>query len=367
MILFICSTPFQIMNAVNLAITVLKDEIKDLYILDHSPECHKYYLILKENEFFRQVYFLKTREAYSLLKKNKVINLLSYTKKALNALNYKKLEKNIPNKESRYNTVFLAYPDLPTQIIYYYFKKQNSNIKLNLFEDGIYTYNALNKKDSWLRINFSRIVFGSYVLDDCKKVYTYKPSFINVKNRNIEKLKIPEIKKTGNEGVAILNKLMAYDECYLKYLSNKCIYFDQPFGFDAIMKQQLKIIEIISEVIGPEHVGIKMHPRTQGDVYKDICKTINIKIPFEVLELNFDINNKILISILSTACLNPKIIFNEEPYIILLYKIVDLNATDDAFLDIVSKVKDSYNNKNKFFIPETIEELKTILVELAKI
>jgi hypothetical protein len=352
------------MNAVNIALTILNDEIIDLYVLDHSPECYRYYLILKESKVFKQVYFLKTRETYSLKKKNKVSNLLSYRKKAFNALNYKRLENNIPNKESCYESIFVAYPDLPTQIIYYYFKKQNFEVKFNLFEDGIYTYNALNKKDSWLRVRFSRMVFGSYVLEDCKSVYAYKPNFVNIKNKGIERLKIPEMKKSKDHGFEIINKLMGFDESHIEYLSNKCIFFDQPFGFDEIMKQQSKLLKIICEIMGPENVGVKIHPRTQENLYQDTCNVINIKIPFEILELNFDINNIILISVLSTACLNPKIVFNEEPYVILLYKLIELQGTDNAFLDIVLKVKNSYNNKNRFFIPETVEELMIILTRL---
>ena len=54
--------------------------------------------------------------------------------------------------------------------------------------------------------------------------------------------------------------------------------------------------------------------------------------------------------------------FDEEPYVILLYKIVDLSSeiSDTAYY-LVDKVKGDYRDKNKIFVPDSLEELNDIL------
>lgn len=48
-------------------------------------------------------------------------------------------------------------------------------------------------------------------------------------------------------------------------------------------------------------------------------------VPFECLCMNLDINNGIIVSLESTAATTLKILLDQEPYIILLYKLVDTN------------------------------------------
>jgi hypothetical protein len=366
MILFVCSTPLQIMNMLNLSLTDFKDEIIDVYILDHSPECYKYYCILKESKLFNNIYFLNTKDAYQVKKKNKFVNFLGSAKKAYNALNYRYLECKIPNKSAIYDTVFIAYPDLPAQIIYYYFKKNNNNIKLYLYDDGIYTYNALNKNSNPLRVLYSKKIFGSYILDDCKGIFAYNPDFVETGKHCVEKHKIQKMEKGNTKYVDIINNSLGFKEEYLEYLDNSCIFFDQPFGFDNIMEQQRKLLTLVSKSFGPNKTGVKIHPRTHDDLYADICNVIDLRLPYEVLQLNSNKEDNVLISIFSTACLFPKIIFNEEPFVILLYKLINVDNIETPNFDFALKVKDSYVQSNRFFIPDSVEELITIFEYIKK-
>lgn len=73
---------------------------------------------------------------------------------------------------------------------------------------------------------------------------------------------------------------------------------------------------------------------------------------------------KILMSVFSSACIMPKIMFDEEPFVILLYKLIDVSdetAINSDIIDLVYKVKESYQNPERFVIPETFEELTQII------
>ena len=71
-----------------------------------------------------------------------------------------------------------------------------------------------------------------------------------------------------------------------------------------------------------------------------------------------DMDEKLIISVHSTACLTPKILFDKEPYVILLYKLVIRH--DWYYFGMMEKVikafTESYRDPAKVMIPETMEE-----------
>lgn len=360
MVLFICSTPFQIINAINIALTKLKNEKADIYILDHSPDCYKYFNLLEGEKVFNRVYFLNTKDAYICNNVNKLVSILNYGKKAYNALNYKWLERKIPNRDTIYDNVFIAFPDLPTQILYYYHKKNNNAVVLSFYEDGAFTYSVFNRKWSWLRKKYSELIFGSYILGDCKKVYSYKPNFIKNKYHTFEKIAIPNFNKNNIFLLKLLNKLTELDIKTIEQFKYQYVFFQQTFQLDSIKSKQEQFLKTILQTVGREHLGLKLHPRN-NESHTMECNLINSITAFEIIEINCNINNKVLISLFSTACLNPKILFNEEPYVILLYKLVKLTDMDENFFNIALDIERSYIDKERFFIPETVDELINIL------
>ena len=80
-------------------------------------------------------------------------------------------------------------------------------------------------------------------------------------------------------------------------------------------------------------------------------------------------DNHILIGGFSTAQLMPKILDGAEPYLIFVYKLFfDSKELSSTFWKstetFIYKFRDQYKNKNKVFIPETMEEFKAILEKL---
>ena len=71
-----------------------------------------------------------------------------------------------------------------------------------------------------------------------------------------------------------------------------------------------------------------------------------------------DVNEKLFISIHSTACLTPKLLFDEEPYLILFYHLIDDAVTErnERFDHTMKLFIDSYRDKDKIMLPKTQEE-----------
>jgi hypothetical protein len=74
-----------------------------------------------------------------------------------------------------------------------------------------------------------------------------------------------------------------------------------------------------------------------------------------------DIDDRCLVSINSTALFNPKLLFDQEPYIIFVYKLVKLFYDWSLFEGTIKLFVEEYRDKEKIMIPESIEELREYL------
>lgn len=136
--LFVCSTAYQLMNAVYLAKS--KDEKSDIIFIKRGMEKICDICKLKKEKLFRNIYCWytltdKVSDNNVADSKSKIIYNL---KKLYIYNNLKKIYKTLPNYDQIYETIYIGYADFPSQCIYYYFEK--NDCKLNLYEDGTYTY-----------------------------------------------------------------------------------------------------------------------------------------------------------------------------------------------------------------------------------
>ena len=110
--------------------------------------------------------------------------------------------------------------------------------------------------------------------------------------------------------------------------------------------------------IGKDELVVKMHPASKNINYPDNVLKFFDRIPFELIMDSYSMDNKILISIFSTACFSPKSLMDEEPYIILTYRIMkNWFSINSQYLELIEQVKDSYKKPEKIMIPDSIEEL----------
>lgn len=86
------------------------------------------------------------------------------------------------------------------------------------------------------------------------------------------------------------------------------------------------------------------------------------------LECIFSLRDEqVLLGCYSTSQLAPKMIAGKEPYVVFLYKLFLPGlpaAEEEKYKTMISLLQESYQNKNKIFIPETFEELYELLQEI---
>ena len=64
--------------------------------------------------------------------------------------------------------------------------------------------------------------------------------------------------------------------------------------------------------------------------------------------------------IFSTSCIYPKILYDDEPRVIMLYKLIgiDYSFLGVGMIGFVEGVGKLYRDKEKFFVPETWKEME---------
>lgn len=354
MVIAVCSTPLQLINIINMKFNVYMDKKVDLIILNHSKANNIYFEKLIKLDVFNKIIYVD-----SYLGEQKKGRLKRHLSSILYFLSKSKIENQI-FKNASYGTFVMFSTDLPTQIIYNYYKDINSKMELVIVEEGLFTYGIEIFNFSFFKKIIMKLVFNRVFIDEISQVYVYKPDYINSKKFGIKN--IPNLSDSHKTVIDTLNEVFV-DTQDEKVTLEKIMFFDQPYQSEEI-RSEIKNILMELKNLFDRKIQIKLHPRTNTQEYDSDYLKFNSTIPFEIALLNEKIDNKILMSVFSSACIMPKIMFDEEPFVILLYKLIDVSdetAINSDIIDLVYKVKESYKNPERFVIPETFEELTQII------
>lgn len=358
---FFCSTPYQVINAIQIKENICCDENVDIYILNHFNNSQVVYEALKDLKIFDNVIFLEIKDFTLSFENKKFFTLI---RKIYVYLRYRNIVKEFTKNDNIYSNIYFSYPDFIIKLATMNYKKQNNKLKIYMFEDGTYAYNHANRKNTFIKIILNRLFgFGDCTENyDAFLVYNKKLNLLKAKNNVIE---IPSIDLANYSLIEKYNKIFNYNSN--NKINEKYIFFDSPDPVEEINRKAKEVLEVIAESVQKRNIMVKIHPRYSNEMYKEFSVYTDSSVPWEVICMNNNIENKILISTFSTACFSPKLIFNKEPIVILLYKLLKLHedgTVSEDGVNFVNSVKNLYKNSNKIYIPEDIDELKEILARL---
>lgn len=413
--LFLCLTDFQILNAINLKLSVFKNKEADLFFITNKEENKQLAGRLRETKIFENIYLfnnsrIKGLHQYirSTVEGKDNNGLISALCTSVNEAVYK-MRSKISGSAYTINAKivfggkmdFAAYDEvfcldkrsLVVDCVNQILKETGGKCHINLLDEGTSTYWR-----SILKTNFP-----------VSDIYLYAPELANYYSEGWqEKIhKIPSINYNDQNFRRIINKVFGFvdDGNYPKnkygslLLKDKIIFFDQnwdpmPEYFahlnkfmmlllhnpykkhkkeSAFYERKMEMFRIVAGKCDSNDVVVKLHPRSPlsfiDDYKKSKCTMApNIKIPWEVFMDNCQFINNIWVTVSSTALCTYKMVFDanrEDIPMIFLYKIVyDGNKNykeDDQFFK-------SFQNKfpDSVFIPETIDEFINIYEKLIK-
>jgi len=237
----------------------------------------------------------------------------------------------------------------------------NNKCAKNIFvENGINPYlTPYDSKEWYLRLfincQFMTCMDGRFI----DERYVFEPSLISVAQSG-EIHKINKLNRSDNEVKEHINQIFGYDEKLDSFKDKKIIIMEQGPRKEPI--DMIGLWKKVSNYIDKESAIVKSHPRQKESALRELGFDLyeRYTIPWEVLTFNQDMSEKTLFCIFSTSCVNPKVMFDEEPRIVLLYKLIgiDYSFFGRGMINYVEGVRDLYRDKSKFFIPDSWDELE---------
>ena len=361
-ICYVCTTPFQIFNAISMCVT--NKEVADLYIVPQFAGAVSYYNSIKALNVFRVVTLVNDDFVpYKRFSNKFIIHLLLFWI----YLRIKRVVKPMLAHDSDYKSIFISSKALIGRLICLYHIRAKCDTAFFYFDDGEGSYDNPNLYfprfwDAFLR----KLFFGKRGVILSQTMYLYSPELFSIINPS-STLTIHRISPWVNNNylLSIINPIVDFDS--QKLISEKVILIDSiaEETFDSENSNLYKRMCLkVNDIFGDDII-YKKHPRDKTVYDNANIKTYNYSsIPFEVLCANIDISNKVLIVAASTAVCTPKVLFNAEPYVVLMYKFVKCNHLALKQDDYYQAIKNTYKDKSRFLIPESEQEFFDCLTRI---
>lgn len=344
-ILFLCNTYYQLIVALQMKMTMFENENVTLLLSDHSINADSIVKKLSKENIFYQIEYIKTRKIDYTSK-----DLKTKIKTLYNAFFYddSELFKLLCNK--KFDEFFYFNQNLSTNIIYSIMVKNNTNIKCNQYEEGIFSYEAMKNQDI-LKINsmilkiycFLRVIFGLKVLlKETKNVYVFYTELYEG-NKFINKIQKIEVNSKLTNLLMRIYKLKNIKN----YYKQKYIYFSaicdveggEPIG-------EINLVKQIAKLVGKDNLIIKKHPRDLRDVYEksNFIVDKNSAIPWEVIQLVYDFKDHIFLTATSGSVLTINSLVPNKAKTYFLFNLCNIKNNY-----IAKKVAELLNNYLKNF------------------
>lgn len=357
--LYYCNSTYQLLNILNLhwhrnnGFESIDDYRADLIIQNSFDGADKIVeIIRKENIFENTVLIDKTYNNGAL---HKIQTLLDIFSPSL----YMKTKHGIRRSEIANHYDVLCAPKYTILVDQIW--RLNKRAQLHLIEDGIGSYHLnlpFEPKSSMYRKVRNFLKCNRF--EDYKYLYLVNRNMFLGKNED----RVVELPKFNKEYLNYVRTLFV--PFYTGYEEKDIYWLSQFLNNEKFNKMVAEILEYLAEY--KEDVLFCQHPRTPMPNIHGFAQTDGRQIwELQVLSMN-NISKKLFVSIHSTACFSAKMLFDEEPYIIMFYKMGDkvvTHATDNFEL-AVNRFISSYKNPEKVMLPESMDELKNCIKKYVK-
>ena len=376
-------TNLQILNVTNAKANLYGDQKADLYIRMGRHMSRELIGAVRASGIYENVYVLDPIEIrYSKMKgifrRFKILRLQKAYINAYTAL----MDHTAPTK--KYERVLMAWFYADNAYVINYFAQNTDHLAITLVDEGTGSY-CYGKKQlyfpmfmagNWKNVLRKKLTEGALAKKLSKNIDTiclYRPEFCQP-DIDYKKLQLPQIRQDSNP--LIYNLLCASAASldstqFIRYNKRRYIYFSL---FSAEGKEfDMKSFDILEsvltssfnqQVIAKIHTGNTAHAENfakslENTIYVDR----NVYI-FEALYAQLDNpSDKVLVSCASTATLNPKFMFGEEPYVIFTYRLYSNYRQNGVERDdwIANALIEAYEDKSRVMIPNSMQELKDMI------
>ena len=362
--LFFCDTPLQVYYAALIVFSSQQECLADLVICRQFNNAEKLEKRIYKSNIFQHVYHVSPANP-----------------KDLNAVQLKMfLGRSVKQYEIgegvHYDEFFLSYPTYINTCIYINARKQNPNLQVCFYDDGIGSYSGeVFRNAAYLgeipdgvrkpsfRVMLYRAFFGNLPI---KNRYKIKKMYVRCPRLVAFDPKFP-IYPICSADDATAKLVQVFNISKQRIPSHAALILDTARGQDNLGAADEVIDTIIAFVLHLKRVCIlRRHPRASLlSKYHAECLDYSMGL-WELICTDNSFEETILIGVGSTAQLSPAIESNKYPTLIFLYKLcVEKDSAEFVRFSYVEKMAQELYGANsaKVFSPGSIREAEDIIKE----
>lgn len=343
--LIICWTYYQLIIAIQLKLTLFKNDKVSILFADHSVNCDKVTARLKKLKIFANVEIIHMKHHRQIFKDIAMVLEYNFGKK--NKLNI-----------DLYDEVIYHSNDLLIYAIADVCAAQSQKVIWSRMEEGLFSYDSDFAMGNKVKITrqIRKITKRTDVFDEIKNYYCFFPECKdNPANWNL--IKIPPITEEIDRLREILNYIFEYEPQEYK---QKYIFFTSCFDIDGRDFGETELVLKVAEKVGIKNLLVKMHPRDNRKIYEEhgIHVMRNSYVPWEVIQLNWEKNPHILLTANSGAFISITSLLKKDITGYFLYSYID--NKNESFLSYENKISLMLNKLHSLNIANNIIALNRI-------
>lgn len=351
MVLFRAATHYQLISSIILATSL--DEEADLHLLDLTDFEPELIVNIQKTNVFRNVFYSKEKHLSDEFSES--------DRKDLNAFLKRCEEYECIDSDEEYTALY-GQDMTPNKLYFYHLvSKQKKAPAVYAIEDGTTSYcrDVITHMEND-PIQHSAFGNKSYAAN-LRGLYLFSPE-LAAENFKVTLLKYPEFtEKHKNILTSIYGVQPSIKESF--------VFFTSCFTELGYTTNEIKLVEAVAEEVGKENLLIKLHPRATYDLYT--CrgyKTMEANnVPWEVCVLGNDMQDKVLISIFSTATFSSHNLLGVPQGIIFLNKMYSGNfpilSSSSGFDKYAERALVILNkHEQQMYVPENRQQLHEMIL-----
>lgn len=378
--LYIASGPYHIFVVLCLKLLENKNREGMICIIDCFNQAPDLYKSIEQSNVFDETYLMPWDKYVELTPRLRHIKELP---KYVDLKRRHMVYNGTPLFERIYDRIYVPGDILMARSLLLYQKKHN-NAEIVLFDDGLGSRMA-DRKNITVSTRLKMMAFRCFGLRDTfdfadRRIFfspeqaTSRFPGCPVGNQKKPSRRTDEagVDDESKEAVKRINKVFSFDEENNPFNDVDVLYLSNGFEVCAgIGEYAIKDKELSEKCAAmTSDFAIKRHPLSQM-TFREGIKVFETKAPLEVCFMNTEMDNKLIISPVSAALFNPKFIFDQEPYVALVYKLIGFKDIAQKLFGGISErelekrvdiaLRNAYRDPKKVCIPETMEELKVFI------
>lgn len=334
--LIICDTHYQIIVAIQMRLTLFKNDYLDIWISDHSLGTQEIAENIKKQGIFNNVRFIQTKsEAYNSRGIKGFLGIFKHM-----------YAKNIFIDIPMYDEIIFYGLDFLIVDLANYFESVNHKVMWSRFEEGVFSYDTDFEYGKRMKIfNFIKKIIGQSNVDSL--VETYYCFYPKLKEQHLE-WNLVEIPGIDTNRDVLRSKLISVYNCNHIDIFPKYIFFASSSDIDGNAYGETELVLQVAKLVGYENILVKMHPRDTRNVYEKLGISVmrNSDIPWEVIHLIGDFSDKVLLTVNSGAFISICALDNSKAKGVFLFNMV--NTSNELFAERKMTISNMlYKLKNK--------------------